>query len=104
MQLLGVHIDFKLQLRLQCNLLNLEHSHSTLFLQVSFMLAFHLGFFLVTSQLLFFVAVQMVLDALCNYFLHFSLAFGWVSNGLFCHYSQIVGHCDTCLRRWHQPK
>ena len=90
MQLLGVHIDFKLQLRLQCNLLNLEHSHSTLFLQVSFMLAFHLGFFLVTSQLLFFVAVQMILDALGNYFLNFSLAFSRVSNGLFCHDSQVV--------------
>jgi hypothetical protein len=104
MQLLSVHCYFKLQLGLQWNSLNPEQCHLAVFVKVALVFPFHLGLFFSGSQLLLFVASQVVLQALCNNPLDFLLALRRVLNGFFGHYSQVVGHCDARGRHRQQAK
>ena len=104
MQLLRIHVHLELQLRLKSNFRDFEYSNSALLGQVSIMCTLHLFFFLISCQLILFVTIQVVLNALGHYLFDISFALGWISNGLFGHHSQIVGHGDASLGRRHQTK
>ena len=72
MQLLGIHVNSELELCLQCNFLNFKDCDAAFVCQISFMLPFHLRFFLVSGKFFFFVAIQVVLYPLSDNFLHLS--------------------------------
>jgi hypothetical protein len=104
MQLLGIHVHLEFELCLKSNLRDLKDSDSALFSQVSIMLPLHLSFFLVSCQLFFLVAIQVILDALSHDFFDIPLALRWVSDGFFRHHTEIIRHGNASLGCWHQTK
>ena len=84
--------------------MDLEYSYLALLGQVSLMLSFHFGFFLVFGQFVCLVSVEVVLDSLLDYELDFLLTLGGVSYGFLSHYPEVVRHGDSWLRWRHQSK
>lgn len=67
MELLGVHVDLELEVRLSDVILNLEYSYSALIvLDISLMLPLHLSLPLLTGQLVVFVPLQVIFKSLLN--------------------------------------
>ena len=70
--------------------MDLEYCYLALFSQVSLIFSLHLGLFLVLGQFVCLISIEMVLDSLLDYKLHFLLTLGGVSYGFFSHDSEVV--------------
>lgn len=103
-KLLGIHVYFEFELGSKFYLLDLKNSNATFFCQVSIVLTLHLGLFFITSELIVFVTIQMVLDSLGHDFFDLSFTLRWVGNRLLSHNSEVVGHRDPGFRSRHETQ
>ena len=104
MQLLSIHINFELELSLQCDIGYFENRYTALLFQIS--LRFPLPFCLSTFSCEFvrFISILMIFFSLSNYLRNFLFTLRRICYGLLGHNSQIVCHSYSRLWGWHKSK
>ena len=104
MQLLSIHINFELELSLQCDIGDLKNCYTALLFEISLRLPFPFCFSTFSCEFVRLISILMVFFSLSNYLLNFLFTLRRIRYSLLGHNSQIVCHSYSRLWGWHKSK